>query len=176
MQSEIKEKDVLLKEREITLKEKDMEIMSINEEMKQAKDAAAASTTDSTIDLEGEQVQTYTNQKINDAVEEALRKSAMQQKEVLDDLSKELDVLKSTIEGKDKEIENLKESTSASGSNKATEDDSQKVDVKKLMSTIYDRFKQKFPDDSEEEVKNPQILKAVRLILKQVAAESEASE
>jgi len=148
--------------------------MSLKEEMRRAKDAAAASTTDSTIDLEGEQVQTYTNQKINNAVEEALKKSAIQQKEVVDDLSKQLGALKSTIEGKDKEIENLKESTS--GSTKATEDDSQKVDVKKLMSTIYDRFKQKFPDDSEEEVKNPQILKAVRLILKQVAAESEASE
>ena len=148
--------------------------MSLKEEIRRAKDAAAASTTDSTIDLEGEQVQTYTNQKINNAVEEALKKSAIQQKEVVDDLSKQLDALKSTIEGKDKEIENLKESTS--GSTKATEDDSQKVDVKKLMSTIYDRFKQKFPDDSEEEVKNPQILKAVRLILKQVAAESEASE
>ncbi len=177
LQSDIKEKEVLLKEREIALKEKDMEIMSMKDEVKQTKDAAATFTTEATIDLEGEQVQAYTNQKVLDAVEEALKKSTNEQREIVDDLSKQLDISKATIDEKNKEIGNLKENiASVSESSKPTEDSSEKVDVKKLMSTIYDRFRQKFPGDSEEEVKHAEILKAVRLILKQVAAESETTE
>ena len=151
--------------------------MSLRDELKTAKDAAATSATNTIIDLEGDQVQAYTNLKVNDAVEKAVERTVAQQKEIVDQLSIQVESSNAAMEEKDKEIKDLKEKVAnTSESSKSTAEDSENLDVKKLMSKIYNRLQQKFAGGGEEMIKHSELMKTVKVILKQVATESETPE
>lgn len=172
---ELKEKAISLTEKGIALKEEEQKLSTALEQLKVAKDAmgemvvaSSSAAVPTPVDLESEEVQTYTNQKIAEAqvkaAEDAFEKAALQQKEVVDDLQKELDAARASLEEKDVEIQKLQEDGRSKSPSNHT-DGSSKPDVKSMMSTIYDRIRQAVPAD------NADLLKSVRLVLKQVAAE-----
>ena len=92
----------------------------------------------------------------------------------------EIDTLKKEIESKNFEITNLttelsearssrKEDNALSSSTSTTTVES--IDVKKLLSKIYEKLVECFPQDGDDSLLNADVLKTVRQVLKQVASE-----
>ena len=145
------EKDTVISQNQTALKELNLQIESLTKEMN--KD----------VDFNDPKIQEYVRQHQNGIELETNR--------IVDSLQLE-------IKGYQAELKHLKEEAAASSAAGAvvaaantTVTLAPPVDVKKLMSTIYDKLREAYPLDGEDGELNSGVLKTVRLVLKQIASD-----